>query len=137
MIDYSLSRGRAKIGEIEFIKALHVAEIPIDWLVNEDTLSKYRQMRSTQDVTTKSVQLPPPPPLVYHAPQPIIKNHEETPIIDDRQETPPPPKLDYYGPASNSIPAEKLTNVGPIKTREKQRASPYPQRQWITKHGTV
>ena len=53
LIHYAVSRGRARNGEIEFIKALHQARIPVDWIVNEDIKMKYLGFSPANRVSSK------------------------------------------------------------------------------------
>jgi len=141
LIDYSLTKGRAKVGETEFINALHAADVPADWLVNEDTLSKYRHLKSTRTPLEKSfpTPIPPPPPLVRHEPSTPSDDvaEIEAPTIA-RETTPPPPELDYYGPPSKEIPAKKIiSSGGPIRVDNKERPNPYSRKPWIRRDGLI
>ena len=132
LIDYALSKGRAKVGEMDFVRALHAADIPMEWLVNDDTLSKYRNLKSAK-VETSMSRLPPPPPLVRHEAQPIVLDDEGL----QSPSSPPPPTLDYFGPTT-TIAADKSTNgIGPIRTTRKERSVPYQPKAWIRKDGVV
>ena len=112
LIHYSLSKGRARVGETEYIRALHKARVPIEWLVNQDIISKYQRLGQLQPV---SGDLLP-----------------EQQIVDSL-----PPPLTYYGPTSvNAEPeiVDETNGVGPLRTEARTRPSPYSKTTWQKKH---
>ena len=120
LIHYSLSKGRARVGENEYVSALHKARVPIEWLVNQDTISKYLQIGKSKPIL-----------------EPEQPRREE-------QGTPPPPPLVYYGPtSSNSEPlvhddveqGRDVENAGPIRTETRDRPAPYARPSWQKKDG--
>lgn len=137
LINYALSRGRARIGEETFIKALAKARIPLSWISNEDIRIKVQNANIAP--LSKKRKLPSDLPEEEYGDAPTSKrsriiinetsnDHDEIqpsaqPLPDDNE--------DDIMEEEETQPSTLKTNnhlKPPIKIRMRKRPTPYRTR---------
>ena len=95
-LNYTVTKGRARIGEEAYIRALQRARIPIDWITNDDIRMKVLNYRKSYLPKRKleTITEDPPRPIQIHT-------IEENPV--DTSE-PPPPKISGPFPKGSELP---------------------------------
>lgn len=120
LINYALTRGRARVGEETFVKALANAKIPLEWISNEDIRVKVASALRTPRTKRKRDEEEDDGRIAKR--QRVIINEERDSVStedDDKIE-------EHNEPEVNTHPAVERP---PLKKRLRKRYSPYNTRK--------